>query len=366
MWVFKQNKRVRVPKAEPATIVTCFHPARLMLALGKLRERPDEDLLKVVIDSLKANVELLKDANLTLWHSMLIAATEAAKVVSDQFNKAQTELLAAEARFAETPAPHFHAVLFMLLFASLAILGEYSLTVSTLPGLLSIEPRSLLGLVLGALPLSAAKCLEPAMRRLRSLHEMLIHAARFLVRFLAYTIEALVLVSVIVANGIMVTHLAQARDEAVNITNALEAAADGTAADEEHEQQPKIDKDVTYKAIVSVSVVIILDAVIFFLLLDDELVLWSLRRSAKRQLKRAGKTARRKGHELLDIEHQRQCAQYVYESRHERVNAIGQAELSKRLAELYAMPVRKAPSLENVLDDLVLANIPKPRLTVVK
>ena len=328
-------------------IITRLEAPGLEVPLGSLTERPSEEAITAIGKNTGALAALVADLNEVLWHDALVAARSAAQTAVSRYEDARQHLADIGEQLRKSKPAHYLRLLLSFLFGLMALVGEYALTWSTLPALLMIEKDSLLGLALGIIPVAAAKALERPLGRLFQLLTYWNRSSRLWLQSVALSLELLLILGIVWSNYAMVRSLAPAREEAMKVMQCLESGACTDAT---------VNHQIIYQAILAVSLVVVLDAALFFLMIDEEyrrMTCWlGLKREQKRWLRAFEATENSLG-EAKRVEDREA---HIWDTRQERKDALVQAMKSRDEFLLARLPDRlpdKPQALHVTVEELL-------------
>jgi hypothetical protein len=327
-------------------IVTRLELRDLEVPLDTLAVQPSELQGEAIRTSIAANSELLGDVNDVLWHDALTAAQRFAQVALSRYEETRQHLAEVRDQLRQSKQANYLCLTLSLLFGLMVLVGDYALTWSTLPALLTIEKTSLLGLALGGIPVAAAMVLEAPLRRL---FELVTHTNQTSRRWQAVTLgmEVMFILGILWSNYAMVRSLAPAREEAAKIMQCLESGACVGAT---------VNQEITYQAILAVSLVVVLDAALFFLTIDEEYRRMTRWLGLKREQKQSRHALEARENSLSEAKRAEDRASHIWDTRQGRKDALAKAMKSRvefLLAGLAAAPIEKPKELREIVEELL-------------
>jgi hypothetical protein len=324
-----------MPQTEEYTVVNGPVAPHVEIQISSLKEKPTAAGLGLVERNIESLADLMREATRSRNHSETVAARLAARAAEVEAVEAEKAWTTAEALLANLSPASMWRLFVCLTFGVLAGAGEYAVSWMTLPALLGIEPESVLGLLVAFLPVAAAKALETPFGWVWDLVAHWWKSPRALVKTCAFALAATLVSTIIGANMLMLLYQGPAREESAKVLERL------TAGDAE----ASVDHQAAGDAILVVSIVVVLDGALFFLLIDrelDKLRHWiRARRSVRRSRQRldSARTA------LRQALHDEQVHNLRWDSIEAVLGPLKEAFISKHLFDVEQLPAPKQPSL---------------------
>jgi hypothetical protein len=347
-------KRKEAKEFKAATLMVT-QIAGLEIPVKELGERPGESGLAAIWRNIAAHGVLIKHTNLKRVQAALALGGQGVAATGGALAAAQMKLGEARQAIANAPHPNHLRLAFAALFALLSLLADYALSWGTLPTLFDLDRATLLGLVVAAAPVIAAKGCEIPLRRLHELRTLALQSPRRGARGGIYVAEMIFIGALLVGNVGMIASLAPAREEAAKIMQQILVASKSNGLDAREKKLLVVDEKITYRAIMAVGLMAVIDTSLFFTLFDFEWAIRSRRRQAKHQLRDARESVEQAKDAAKSALREEREAQYTWEHREELAQALVEAYTSRKQLEVAQLPAR---SLLRQIDETFAAELP--------
>jgi len=331
--------------------------------------RSQEDRMRGLIES---SANMLAPINFQYWFEKLQRAMGKWRLFAARVAEARARLQEAELELKTGKPAHLLNVIVCTVCWLVCLAGEFAFTYTTLPFILNIEEDNILGIALSALVVAMLTVLEWALAR--GLEEPYQEARNVLGRrkplhWLGIGIMAAFLITLFAGNLYTVRLLASARQESSAYRDCLEQMKNqgslGAAANSRPCSQ-LIDQATVDRAITAVSVAVVVDGSILFLVvladLENLYRRYRVKRTAAAQRRRLPDLERT----LAEAQAETAARQHLWDQREVRIAAIREGfrarcnfELDTRLAAVYVEP--PIPELERLVA-MALAQAPAGRL----
>jgi len=354
-------------------ILTLNDVSREIQKINAPLTRFQEDRLRGLIES---SANMLAPINFQHWFEKLQQALGKWRLLAARVAEARARLQQAELELKTGKPAHLLKVIVCAVCWLVCLAGEFAFTYTTLPFILNIEEDNILGIALSALVVAMLTVLEWALAR--GLEEPYQEARNVLgprrpLHWLGIGIMAAFLITLFAGNLYTVGLLASARQESIAFRDSLERMKNsvpaGMLANSSHPDVQSVaepNRKVIDRAITVVSVAVVVDGSILFLVLVVDL------ENLYRRF-RANRTAAAQRRRLPDLERvlgeaeaEAAARQHVWDQREERIAAIRESfharchfELDTRLAAVHIEP--PIPDLERLVAK-ALAHAPAERL----
>jgi hypothetical protein len=153
----------------------------------------------------------------------------------------------------------------------------------------------------------------------------------------------------------MVGSLAPAREEAAKIMRALESDTN---------TESTVNEQITYRAILAVSLVVVMDAALFFVMIDEEYRRMTGRFALKWERRQWRLAFQKAENALRDAKTAEEREEYVWNTRQDRKDALGRAIRSRSdflMAQLPAPSPDKPKPLQETIDELLTPSLSRIR-----
>lgn len=335
------------------TVMTVLTTTVAEEAIRRLTPPVSEAVQARVYELIDADARVVRTLNLRRWFAELEKAKAAAQYSLLRLEETRRRLAAAWRDLEQSePVKLLKAFLCFLCWIACAG-GEFAITWSTIPFALNIPEESFLGIVVSAIPVAALTVLEWAIARaleepyqeaFRS-YSATVHTASRFRRLSAHVLMGVFLAVLIAGNLYTVRLLASARGQAATLRHNLERGAD--------EAEQAVDEAVIDRAIVAVSVAVVVDGALLFLIMWGDVKSLNLRLRASLRIALDGRRLTRREKTYLDARAVEASIQRDWDERVERVDAIVEDFKARRLLELRQVLDREVVAATRTLDEIV-------------
>jgi hypothetical protein len=320
---------------------------------------------KLRLEHAKARVVLAIEMTQTLWRKAVTDARSAFRAAKADLKRAVRESKIARSRFESVRRPDLFALGLALVFGILAVAAEYYLSLTTIGPAFGVEPQSVPGYFLAAIPLVVvAACHRPA-EKVFALVRRINRSNGVSRKILAVTLDILLASGIVFANYKMIASLAPLRQQVAIIlsgtadqTKLVAAEPAGSAANADTKDE--VDDKLLLECVFLLGAVAALDSLLLVVLLHGELRSLGHRMEMRRKMshweEKREDARRRLRAAKQDLIHRR----FVWKNREKRLEAIKEAML--RREEALHSPVQEEDKTLRATIDRTLSNASRLRL----
>lgn len=265
----------QISTGDPHTVLTTKEVGE---TISRLAVRVSPEAEKHMRNFIETSSRLVRHMNLQFWFEMLERARAASQVASNSLQRTNHALEAAQRDLSQTEPTHTLRLLVWFLCWLTCAAGEYVITWSTLPFVLNVPEDTLLAFAISAVPVAALTVLEWVIAR--ALEEPYQHAIESLATLsklrhrMVQGTMTLFLLLLLAGNLATIRLLAHAREESVKLRQVLTQDVSGTG-------EVSVDYAVINSAVMAVSMAVVVDGALLFLLAMNDLKKLNQRMSAQ-------------------------------------------------------------------------------------
>jgi len=249
---------------------------------------------------------------------------------------------------------------------AICVVGEFSITWQTLPFALNVSSHSFLGVAIGAVPVAALTVVEWVLARgvEHPYQEALttLSAASTWRRWAANTVMGIFLVLLLVGNIQTIRLLGYAREESAKLHRIYENRSQERPTADSAPAEPEVNYQIINKAIMAVSVAVVVDGALLLLLGMHDLDKFGRRLNARFRVTVYHRWSEKAEKVLSEAQPVENAWTKVWEEREKRGEIIEEEFRRQHLVKLQEVLDRKPPiaahvSIEAMVDEILMRGL---------
>jgi hypothetical protein len=319
------------------TVILTFDDVREQIrkAVTPLGAAAEKGLRELI----EASVQIVRQINRQRWFEELEAAKAKTELARSRFEETRRQLGAVREDLSRMEPARMLKTLVCLLCWAICMAGEFAITWSTIPFVLNVPENGVLGIAVSAVVVAMLTVMEWVLARaLEEPYQKVTQSAGSSARWSRFTVRAMMasfLLLLLLGNLYTVRLLADAREESIKLRQNLERDNGDDAI--------AVDRGVINRAIGAISVAVVVDgAVLFLMVLGDVRNIDRRLRARHRARVYEGRLPAQE-EAYLRARATEAVHQQVWDEREERADSIAADYRNRCLVELQAVLDQKVP-----------------------